>query len=143
MRYKFETHELVCKHMFAKYREDQLWMFLDERLLETLHVIREQILKVEMTINNYQRGGSFSQRGCRCNMCDIVKSKSVPYLSAHVLGKGVDFDAKGMSAEAARKLIIAHADLLPYPIRIEKDVNWVHIDVYDDRKGNKITLFNG
>lgn len=138
--YKFKLTELVCKHMSDKYG-DKAWMFLDPRLLETLDVIRYDILDAPMTINNYASGGSFSQRGMRCNCCQLVKSKSTPYLSAHVTGCGVDFDAKGFTAEQARQRIIAHADKLPYPIRLESGVNWVHLDVYEAPGAKKITLF--
>lgn len=70
-----------------------------------------------------------TQRGMRCNRCDMVKSKTTPYISAHILGKGGDFTVKGMTADQARQKIKANAHLLPCPIRIENGVNWVHFDV--------------
>lgn len=141
-KYKFKINELVCKHMSEKYGE-KAWMFLDPRLLEVLHVIRYDILGTEMVINNYGAGGNFTQRGMRCNCCNIVKEKKAPYLSAHVTGCGVDFDAKGYTAEQARQKIIANKDLLPYPIRLESGVNWVHLDVYHPVGSNeKVVLFN-
>lgn len=140
--FKFNISELVCDHMSAKYGE-KAWMFLDPRLLAVLHIIRYDILGVPITVNNYASGGSFKQRGMRCNCCNIVKDKKAPYLSAHVTGCGVDFDAKGYTAEQARQKIIANANLLPYPIRLESGVNWVHIDVYDvPGNDNKVVLFN-
>lgn len=43
-----------------------------------------------------------------------------------------------------RQLIKAHADELPCPVRIERDVNWLHIDVYDDMSTDaKVVEFNG
>lgn len=36
------------------------------------------------------------------NLCEIVKNKSTPYMSAHILGKAGDFTVIGMSAEKAR-----------------------------------------
>ena len=60
---------------------------------------------------------SMSQRGVRCNLCKLVKSKSTPYLSAHVLGKAGDFTVIGLSAEEARQRILENADLLPYRLR--------------------------
>ena len=80
------------------------------------------------------------------NLCDIVKEKTeddIVYLSAHHLGIGGDLSSPEMTAEEMRQKIEEKQDLLPYPIRIEKDVNWLHIDCYDDiDDNNKITYFN-
>lgn len=44
--------------------------------------------------------------------------------------------------EEMRQMIIENQDLLPYPIRMETDVDWLHIDVKDmDYKEKKIYLF--
>ena len=115
----FSVKELVCKHVYERYGENAA-MFLDDKLIETLNVIREQILCAPMTVNNWHAGGNFTQRGLRCNICELVKSKTDAgrlYLSAHMLGKAVDCNVEGMTAEEARRLIIAKQELLPYPIR--------------------------
>lgn len=39
----FSVKELVCKHVYERYGEKAA-MFLDDKLIETLNVIREQIL---------------------------------------------------------------------------------------------------
>lgn len=136
----FHIKELVCPDVHNKFGE-WAWNFFDDKLLETIYILRTQILKVPMTVNNWHAKGSFSQRGLRCNRCQLVKSKTGVYMSAHILGKAIDFDAKGMSAEQARQLIKKNADKLPYPIRLEEGVNWVHIDVLDTHNGKKITTF--
>lgn len=139
----FKVKELVCKHVYNKYGEDAA-MFLDDKLIETLNVIREKILKAPMIVNDWHNGGGFTQRGFRCNICQIPKSKTDinrMYLSAHTLGKAVDCSVQGMTAEQARKKIIENKDLLPYPIRLEDGVSWVHIDVYNNGKGEKVYLF--
>ena len=139
----FSVKELVCKHVYERYGENAA-MFLDEKLIETLNVIREQILCAPMTVNNWHAGGNFTQRGLRCNICELVKSKTDArrlYLSAHMLGKAVDCNVEGMTAEEARRLIIAKQELLPYPIRLEDGVSWLHIDVYNNGKGEKVYLF--
>lgn len=123
----FSIKELVCKDVADKWG-DVAWNFFDPRLLETILFIRGNLGK-PMTINNWASGGTFSQRGFRCNLCDLVKGKKTLYCSSHMRGQGVDFDVKGMSAEAARQWIINNAFRFPYPIRLEKDVNWVHLDV--------------
>ncbi|MEG1574142.1 MAG: hypothetical protein RR293_07625 [Bacteroidales bacterium] len=135
----FKIEELVCREVYNKFGE-QAWMFVDNSLIETLEIIREKILCVPMIVNNWKSGGEFTERGLRCNLCKLVSTKTAPYMSAHILGKAMDFDAKGMTAEQARKLIKKNQILLPYPIRLEEGVPWVHIDVYDCG-GGKITTF--
>ena len=120
----FSVKELVCDHTFAKYGE-RSWQFLDTDFLHALLIIRRDILKVSMTCNS----SAAHQRGLRCNMCDLVKSKKANYLSAHILGKAGDFTPKGMTAEQARTIIKSHQDLLPCNIRMEAGVTWLHFDV--------------
>jgi len=97
-----------------------------------------------MTINNYHIGGNFSQRGYRCNICQIPKDKTLQgkiYLSAHCNGCAFDADIKGLTAEQARQKIKANLDKLPYNIRVEAGVSWLHLDTYDN--GEKHTEFIG
>jgi hypothetical protein len=44
-----------------------------------------------------------------------------------------------MSAQEMRDLIVTNQDKLPYNIRIEDEVSWLHFDVRD--KGVKVYLF--
>lgn len=139
----FSVKELVCKHVYERYGEGAA-MFLDDKLIETLNMIREQILCTPMTVNNWHAGGNFTQRGLRCNICELVKNKTDAgrlYLSAHMLGKAVDCSVEGMTAEEARRLIIEKQELLPYPIRLEDGVSWLHIDLYENGKKEKVYLF--
>lgn len=139
----FDIRELVCKHTYNKFGSLS-WQFLDTELLETIFVVRTRLLNVSMTVNNYHIGGVYDERGFRCNICDIVKektSKGEVYLSAHCNGAAIDFDAKAMTAEDARQKIIYFKNILPYPIRLEKNVGWVHMDIYDSLNGQIITEF--
>lgn len=120
----FAVKELVCDHTYAKHGEKS-WQFLDTDWLHCLLVIRRDILKVPMTCNH----STAHQRGLRCNMCELVRSKTSNYLSAHLLGKGGDFSVKGMNAGKARQEIMLKAHLLPCPIRLEGGVSWLHFDV--------------
>lgn len=140
----FNIKELVCSHVYSQFHE-QSWQFLDNRLLDTLQVIRENLNK-PMIINTWGLGGKFSQRGLRCNICDLVKSKTLKnkiYLSAHIQGEAVDFDVKGMTAEEVRQWIDRNKILLPHPIRLESGVNWVHLDVRNDGSKGKVIYFKG
>lgn len=139
----FKLKEVVCPHVLKKYSEAQAWSFLDPRALEVLYVLRFEILGVPLTINTSDN--RLTQRGLRCNCCDLVRTqtnKNNPYLSAHILGKGFDFDAKGMTAEEVRKKIIQLKEKLPYPIRLERGVTWVHFDLCN-YSNEKIQEFNG
>ena len=120
----FQIRELVCEHTFSEWGE-RAWQFLDTNYLACLLVIRRDILQQPMTCNHDEA----TQRGLRCNLCQIVKDKDKLYLSGHVLGKAGDFTVKGLTAQEARSRIRNNAHLLPCPIRMEGGVSWLHIDV--------------
>lgn len=137
----FKIEELVSKAVLNKYG-DHSWSFIDVRLLKTLDFLREQLDK-SITINNWKWGGHLSQRGLRENTCEIVKKKTSLnriYLSGHVQGIAADFDVKGMSAEEVRQWIIKNQDSLPYSVRLEGKVSWVHLDMRETSK--KVYVFN-
>ena len=131
----FDLQELVCKHIYNKYGQSA-WDFFDKDFLAVLLYIRENLGKA-IYVNNWQlKDGELTQRGLRCQHCQMVKDKTKdgkPYMSAHLFGKALDFDVKGMTAEDVRQWIIAHKADLPHPVRLEDKVSWVHLDVrYDD-----------
>ena len=132
----FNIKELVCPHVYEKFGE-RAWIFLDTMALRLLLVLRRDILKVPLVCNTK----TLTQRGLRCNRCEIVRSKTSPYLSAHVTGKGFDLSTPAMSAEEMRLKIAENVDLLPCKVRIEQDVNWLHIDCYDEMQVSKIRYF--
>lgn len=136
----FDIVELVCPHTYNKWK-DRSWQFLDTAFLHNLLILRRDIIKQPMYCNNWDKQGQFSQRGLRCNICQIVKDKKDVYLSAHVLGKAGDFDVKSMTAEQARGLILDHQDMLPYHFRLEGKVGWLHFDSLDTRNGIHAVVF--
>ena len=138
----FSIDELVCEHVYDKYGA-KAWMFFDTELLIMLDTIRDRIGK-PIFVNDWQIHGKYSQRGLRCNQCDIVKEKAeagILYMSAHCLGKAADFDVEGLLAEEVRQWIVKNKNIWPYHIRLEADVNWVHLDIYDQSE-NKVYIFN-
>ena len=141
----FRAEELVCQHVYERFG-DRALDFIDSRLKETLVVLREKLDR-PIYINNWVWGGDKTQRGLRCNVCALFKEKTAlekPYLSAHVFGKGVDFNVKGMTAQQVRDWLKQNQILLPYPIRVESDVTWVHIDLMEyGQTGDKISYFKG
>lgn len=142
VRKYFNIKELVCDHTYKKWGE-KAWQFLDTDFLHALLIIRRDILQVPMTCNF----STSTQRGLRCNCCQLVYSKSIlgqNYLSAHIFGKAGDFTPKGMTAAQARSVIYSHADLLPCNIRMEDGVSWLHFDVLPQYGiDKKVYLFKG
>lgn len=122
----FKIQELVCPHIFSKWGESA-WQYLDTAYLEALLVIRRDILQRPMVCNS----SNLTQRGVRCNMCELVRQKDSVYMSAHILGKAGDFTVSGMSAEEARRKILQMQEMLPHPIRMETGVTWLHYDVLE------------
>ena len=119
----FQVRELVCSHVFSKWGE-RSWQFLSTDYLHNLLVIRRDILQMPMMCNH----DGAEQRGLRCNMCKMVKEKKAAYLSSHILGRAGDFSVQGLTAQEARSRIRAMQNLLPYPMRMEGGVSWLHID---------------
>ena len=138
-----KAQELACPHTFNKWGE-QSWNFMSLQILATLLWVRELINK-PIVINNYNIGGSYSQRGLRCNLCQLVKDKTnrnQHYMSQHQLANGVDFSVADMTAEQVRNILRASKDKAPYPFRLERNVSWVHIDCMDLANGQKLNEFN-
>lgn len=133
----FELKELVCPHVLNQYG-DKAWQFLSTELLSTINVLRNKVINRPMIINN---GTTFTQRGLRCNICELVKSKTKPYMSAHCLGKAIDFHCTDITPEECRQLIKKNINEFEYPIRLEEGVNWVHVDCYTLDSDIKLTTF--
>lgn len=136
----FNVKELVCKHVWQKFRE-QSWQFISTELLSTLYTLRYEVVKQPMIVNTWASSGTLSQRGLRCNMCQLVADKTSVYMSAHSLGKAIDFHVNGMAAESVRKLIKDNINKFEYPIRLEEGVSWVHIDCYTLDGNTKLVTF--
>ena len=137
----FDVRELVCPHTYERWKE-RSWNFLDTDLLAVLLWLRRDTLKVPLTLNDYKNGGSVTQRGLRCNLCPLVKGKTRVYLSQHCMGKALDIVSAKMTAAEMRRLIKVNSASLPCPVRIEKDVTWLHVDVMDSGNGQKVTEFS-
>lgn len=64
-------------------------------------------------------------------MCALVKDKASVYVSAHCLGKAIDFNVQGIDSSEVFDIIKQNINKFKYPIRLEKDTDgWTHIDVY-------------
>lgn len=142
----FDIEELVCNHVLARWSNDpeRCWDFLDTGFLANLLAIRRDIIQRPMYCNNHKKG--VHQRGLRCNMCEMVKEKDQPYLSAHVLGKGGDFSVEGVDGKVKMDMVRQKIRTLPValavPLRMEAGVSWLHIDVMPTPAGQKVYEFN-
>ena len=135
--------ECVCPHVYAKYGDNAI-RFIDPNLRAVLDVIRNKILKRPIRINN---GSTFTQRGLRCNICQLVADKTKAgklYLSAHNLGKGCDFDCPGLTVQQVHDLIKKNAQLLPCKIRLESPIDaptWIHVDIMTEGQKEAVYVF--
>lgn len=134
----FDIQELVGRRTYKRFGI-RAWRFLDYRLLYALLIIREGLNK-HITINH----GRTQQRGLRTIVQQMIKNyfyKDRLYLSAHLFGKAVDFDVKGMQAQSVRDWIVENQELFPFKIRLEDKVTWVHLDVIWEQKNSNVYLF--
>ena len=138
----FDIEELVCNHVLERWGEDA-WQFLDTGFLANLLALRRDVIQKPMYCNNHKKG--IYQRGLRCNLCELVKEKDRPYLSAHIMGKAGDFSIEGVSGVyqmgLMRNRIKLYPVAFPVPLRMEADVSWLHIDVMPTPAGHRIYEF--
>lgn len=143
LRDYFSIDELVCNHVLARWGDDA-WRFLDTGFLANLLAARRDVIQQPMYCNNHTKG--VFQRGLRCNLCELAKEKDIPYLSAHVLGKGADFSIEGVVGVKGMNTIRQRIKLLPgafpVPLRMEAGVSWLHFDVMPTPNGQKVYEFN-
>jgi hypothetical protein len=166
----FDLDEIVCPHMFYKYGETAWQFFDQKQLIlldwirsklgpihannwhyefldsDYIREIKDLILRKAPITSNLLPPNPYQlldERGLRCNLCslNITKTnKGIIYVSPHFTGQATDYDVKGMTAQEVRQWLLKHQDEIPYPIRLEKGVLWVHQDSRD--AGEKVTLVN-
>jgi hypothetical protein len=139
----FSVKELVSRHIYEKNMargRSPEWMFstlLDERLLKTIDILRDQF--GPMTINDwYLPNGSTHYRGFRSPGCSVGAD-----LSQHRFGRAADIIPRDVSAKDIRDDIINQQNIpdFKYIGGLEMDVLWLHVDVRArDAQGN-IRLF--
>lgn len=136
----FKVKELVSPQVYEKlgddarkYISDNIWLFLD--------TLRED-LGVPVLVNRPSHG--ITQRGLRTTLdsivIDKVKSNKL-YLSAHVLGRGVDFEVPGMDMKKVYERIINNQEKYYMITRIEDPEvtlkkGYIHVDdIHTDKNG--------
>ena len=134
----FDKQELLSKHV---YNIGGGYELLHPDLQNLVVWIREKLGR-HMFANNWAIGGQFSQRGYRTNDDPVCKAQRFVPGSAHFKGMALDFDVKGMTAEQVRKWLYENQEDAPVRFRVEKGVNWVHVDVMPHKASDKAYFFN-
>ena len=128
----FKGKELVSPEVYKIYGEEAI-KFIAKDILIFLDLLRED-LGVPILVNRPSVG--ITQRGLRTTIDSIVKDKvknNKLYLSAHVLGRGVDFEVPSMDMKKVYERIINNPRRYSMITRIE-DPNvtlakgYIHVD---------------
>ena len=140
----FKGKELVSPEVYKIYGEEAI-KFIAKDILIFLDLLRED-LGVPILVNRPSVG--ITQRGLRTTIDSIVKDKvknNKLYLSAHVLGRGVDFEVPSMDMKKVYERIINNPRIYSMITRIE-DPNvtlakgYIHVDNMETGK-NGIYIF--
>ena len=134
----FALYELLPKELYVD--EETGWDMFDERLLRTIDIVRD-ILGVGLTCNNWKFGGKRNYCGGRTKDSDVYNYGSYHSIRKDRKVMAVDLISPKMTAEKMRQTLVSNAKDLPYPIRVEAGVSWLHIDVAAVI-GYKIYFFN-
>lgn len=145
----FELYELLPPELYTydmmvseQARERAFATYFDPKLLVTIDIVRGKIVKAQLICNTWFHDGNRVASGYRSKTCSVGVAQS-----QHKLGKAVDLICYKYSAEQMRQMIFENQHLLPYPIRVEADVNWLHIDTKEHSRGphsnEKIYFFKG
>jgi hypothetical protein len=131
MKY-FKLEELVPKETFEQFGASA-WMVFKPEALEMLDGVRE-FLATPLVINDWHIGGKFNFSGYRPHWCNVGAKGS-----AHREGMAFDCKSDKYTAEEMRQKILADIDnpMLKYINRIEADVGWLHVDLFEPPPGKK------
>lgn len=138
--FAFRIEELVDPITLREEGEEVCWEFFPDDSLWMLHGVRE-FFNRPVVVNNWLWDGAMQYRGYRPPWCVIGAPNS-----AHRKGLAFDLDVKGIDAQEVRRLIRENQNdpRLQLIQRMEKGVNWVHIDRYPPPTGkDRIYLFAG
>lgn len=122
----FNLKELLPEHLYGK--KGFGWNTFDERLKITLDAIRD-ILGVPLICNNWEHGGKRDNCGARDESSPYYKPGSYHSIRRDRKVMAADLISTRMTAEEMRRKLVENYQKLPYPIRIEQGVSWLHVDV--------------
>jgi len=146
MMYKckhFKIFELVDPVIYRANGENA-FAFFTEEIKQSIDGVRE-FFDRPTTVNNWIWGGQFQWRGLRSHLCKEGALKSQHRIVEERLCNAIDFDVEGLTAEQVRREILNNQNIpsLRFITRMEKDVNWVHIDCKPLDGQERIYMFRG
>nr|WP_321458707.1 hypothetical protein [uncultured Vibrio sp.] len=126
----FQPSELVSREAWRK-RGTKVLVGIDTRLLITIDTLREVLEEIDpskaaLLCNDWVYGGSRQYSGLR-----LPSDKHYSEFSAHSRGQAVDLISRHYTAALLRQIILDNRERFPYLTRMEKDVNWLHLDVFN------------
>lgn len=128
---------VFINNWYEQYRDSDYIRALSKLLLSGQPVIESQLpARPELML---------PERGLRCNICSLYlekTSKGIIYMSGHGLAKADDMDVQGRTAEEVRWDILKNKNTVPFPLRMEKNKSWLHLDCEDNLTGDRVTLFD-
>ena len=141
----FKAKELVSPDVYKIHGESAL-KYISKDILIFLDTLRED-LGVPILVNRSNYG--ITQRGLRTTVDELVKNKvksNTLYLSAHILGRAVDFEVPNMNLREVANIIINNPSRYNTITRIENpDITlkdgYIHVDNIETGK-NGIYIFN-
>ena len=106
---------------------------MDSRILVTLDNLSKNLeieygRRIPLTVNSWSWGRERNQSGLRTREFYKSESAYVSSRSQHKYGRGLDFQAKGLTPHEVRKHIIENKDLYPDVSFLEVGISWIHID---------------
>ena len=122
----FKLWELLPPELY--FDEKYGWDWFDIRLLRCLDAVR-RIVGTPLYVNTWRAGGKFKYRGARIPASKEFKLGSLHSLHTDRKVMAADFHSNSVSAVEIRKMLVDNQVLLPFPVRLEKNVPWVHMDV--------------
>lgn len=134
----FKLYELLPEELYKD--ENTGWGLFDEKLLITADKIRE-VLGVPCVVNNWKSGGTRRYSCLRTKKSSYYAEGSYHSLRSDRKVMAIDMIPQGMTAAMAREKIMKHKDDMPFQMRLENNVTWIHADVAV-KKGYKVYLFN-
>lgn len=133
----FIAQEFVPPETYTILGDDSIKLIHPEMLIFIQRLRND--LGVPIIINNWHKGGNFKYRGYRPAGCGVGNSSSQHATNP---ANALDFDVVGFTADTVRKYLQTNNSRYPMITRIERDVNWVHVDRKDIGSLSKIHLFS-
>lgn len=123
----FDIEELVPPDVFAIRGEKAIELF-DVNALRLLDWLRDRYGPA--VINNWRSGGQFSQSGLRTVAFYGSDAKYHASFSQHKYGRAFDMKFSRKTAVEIREDLKLQwpAEGLGFPISLEDDVSWLHVD---------------